>query len=299
MTILAFYPVCNELNWERDTFNAMDDSETFEKMWENRSKINVRFFNMETKSYSNKFSQDGIYNANDLEESYNDEDFDGGWWVRALMVGEVFVDEVISKHKHKYEFRPGTLYVEDILLFDKERFGGEINVPLYVSDGYASGNGVEVKYPMLSELTEEQIEEMDEQLGGRISDSGVVYPEDALLVYGKVVSFVGIMNTDNCHDEDLVRRINVAWASRQAKFKPILQALYERDIDEITDSDSFQIRDWTKWPEYEQGKRTEDWSAYNSRALAVLKTQWDIHAQNYLMHIADDGDLQTILEFLR
>jgi hypothetical protein len=31
----------------------------------------------------------------------------------------------------------------------------------------------------------------------------------------------------------------------------------------------------------------------------TLHDEWDIHADNYLMHIADDWDLKAILYFLR
>ena len=99
MTILAFYPVENELGWERHEFDCLDDDICFKKMWVNRNEIEVRFFNMDTKKYSDPRVQDGLLNADEFEEDYNNEDFDGGWWVKALIVDELFVNDVILKNR--------------------------------------------------------------------------------------------------------------------------------------------------------------------------------------------------------
>ena len=109
----------------------------------------------------------------------------------------------------------------------------------------------------------------------------------------------GIMDTTNGHPEDLVRRINVAWVRCKEKFEPILKALYERDIDEITDADSFRIPEWKAWPEYHHGCNINDWGPYNKLALETMKDKWDEYAENYLQHIADGKDLQCILDFVR
>lgn len=92
-----------------------------------------------------------------------------------------------------------------------------------------------------------------------------------------------IMDTTNGHNADLVRRINVAWNNKKEKFSPILIALYERDLHEIFNSDSFQFDEWT-----------DECVAYRD-----LENDWDIHAGNYLQHIANDGDLESILHFVR
>lgn len=108
----------------------------------------------------------------------------------------------------------------------------------------------------------------------------------------------GIMDDSNGHESELVRRINDAWVRCKEKFEPILKALYERDIDEITDADSFRIPEWEAWPEYHHGCNTNDWGPYNKLALEAMKEKWDEYAENYLQHIADNNDLSTILHFL-
>lgn len=91
----------------------------------------------------------------------------------------------------------------------------------------------------------------------------------------------GIMDTTQSHDKELVKAINKAWVKNPAAFKPILIALYTRDIKEIMESDAWY---WTD--DAESVKET-------------LHDDWDIHAENYLMHVADDTDLRCILDFIR
>lgn len=119
-----------------------------------------------------------------------------------------------------------------------------------------------------------------------------------LLEYGKLTSF-GIMNTSNNHDEDLVRDINVRWVEDREMFKPILCALYERDIDEITDADSFQIPAWVDTPQYRAGQSKGNWEPYMAMALRDMKDRWEDFAENYLMHISDNQDLEAIIKFVR
>ena len=89
-----------------------------------------------------------------------------------------------------------------------------------------------------------------------------------------------IMDTTNNHNPELVAKINNAWNEKREMFFPILCALYDRDIKEIMDSDAW---DWTD--DAESVKET-------------LHDEWDFHAYNYLQHIADDTDLECILNYL-
>ena len=110
------------------------------------------------------------------------------------------------------------------------------------------------------------------------------------------------------HDAELVRQINNAWDKNKRGFKEILCALYARDIEEITDADSFQIDRWR--PDqadgctdeivkaFNDGIRAGDWERYNELALKDMVREWDMFANNYLEHIADDCDLECILNFL-
>ena len=90
-----------------------------------------------------------------------------------------------------------------------------------------------------------------------------------------------IMDTTQNHDPELVRKINQAWNEKREQFCPILRALYARDIKEIMDSDAW------------------NWTDDEESVKETLHDEWDFHADNYLMHIADDLDLKTILTFLR
>ena len=107
-----------------------------------------------------------------------------------------------------------------------------------------------------------------------------------------------IMDTLNGHSAELVDKINDAWRKGKKEFEIVLKALYERDIDEITDADSFQIAKWVGSFEYNDGLRNDRWQPYMDMALADMKEHWEDYAENYLMHIADDCDLEAILAFI-
>lgn len=109
-----------------------------------------------------------------------------------------------------------------------------------------------------------------------LTEIGLSQVENITLVSGEV-----IMDTSQNHDHELVRKINRAWNEKREEFCPILRALYERDIKEIMDSDAW------------------NWTDDEESVKETLHDDWDIHADNYLMHIADNLDLQTILTFLR
>lgn len=107
------------------------------------------------------------------------------------------------------------------------------------------------------------------------------------------------MTPYNSHSKELVLKINRLWKKDKEKFRPILLALYERDIDEITDADSFQITKWIGSWQWNWGVRENDWKPYMDMAIEDMKERWEEFAENYLMHIADDGDLETIINFIR
>lgn len=112
--------------------------------------------------------------------------------------------------------------------------------------------------------------------GWIVIEIGLNQVKDITLVSGEE-----IMDTTQNHNPELVRKINQAWNEKREQFCPILRALYLRDIKEIMDSDAWN---WTD--EIESVKE-------------CLHDEWDFHAYNYLMHIADDWDLKAILYFLR
>ena len=96
-----------------------------------------------------------------------------------------------------------------------------------------------------------------------------------------LVSNEEIMDTTNGHNRELVEKINMLWNEKREKFCPILRALYERDFDEIFSSPAFE------------------WTDDKESVKEYLHDMWDVVADNYLQHIADDWDLETILSFLR
>ena len=93
-----------------------------------------------------------------------------------------------------------------------------------------------------------------------------------------------IMDTTNTHNPELVKKINIAWNEKREQFFPIMCALYKRDIEEIMDSDAFTFP-------WEHEYTADD-------AYLYLAENWDIEADNYLQHIADDTDLECVLNFL-
>ena len=91
------------------------------------------------------------------------------------------------------------------------------------------------------------------------------------------------MNPYNAHNKELVLLINRLWKKNCGKFRPILVALYDRDLEEIINADSFA--------NLGKGGFEDEYTE--------LFVNWREHAYNYLMHIADDSDLETIINFIR
>ena len=91
-----------------------------------------------------------------------------------------------------------------------------------------------------------------------------------------------IMDATTSHNPELVAKINIAWNEEREMFFPIMCALYKRDLDEIMDSEAF------------------DFSEHIDRdeAFVELQSRWDGYTYIYLTNIADDTDLECILNFL-
>lgn len=216
------------------------------------------------------------------------------WW---FLLSEL--KDRLDEHTPGYEdeIKP-YMKEEDEEIYITPKGDREICVDMHFEDGVAKGDYVTLMYPKIGDLTPAEIKEIDEYTGGRLSDSGCITPYDVALKFGEIVCF-GIMDTTNGHNDDLVRDINRRWVEDKEMFKPILCALYARDIAEITDADSFQIEEWKEWPEFRIGCATEKWDDYNMRALKEMCADWESFADNYLQHIADDQDLEVILMFVR
>ena len=96
--------------------------------------------------------------------------------------------------------------------------------------------------------------------------------------------FEEVMDTTGNHNPELVKKINIAWNEKREMFFPIMCALYKRDNDEILASDAFA--DWDKV--------SKDYGTL----YEYMEANWDIEACNYLQHIADDTDLECVLNYL-
>lgn len=96
MTILVFYSVGNELNWGRHEFDCLSYEDAFRVIWANQEQLNARFYNMSTFSFSDSLGWHEIFNAVEFAEDYNNEDYDGGWWVYACEIDEEKVRQIIE-----------------------------------------------------------------------------------------------------------------------------------------------------------------------------------------------------------
>lgn len=78
--------------------------------------------------------------------------------------------------------------LNDDMELDLGEFGiKEFSLELH--DGWAAGGGVRLVYPKLADLTDEQIEKLDDLLGHRITESGFIGFDDVALEFGKVVKY--------------------------------------------------------------------------------------------------------------
>lgn len=81
-----------------------------------------------------------------------------------------------------------------------------------------------------------------------------------------------IIDTSNAHDEALVDTINYIWCRDSESFKPILLALYTRDMEEAI-------------------KKEIDPS--------LIGTDFESFAYEFMMKVCDDMDLAVIIDFIR
>jgi hypothetical protein len=178
--------------------------------------------------------------------------------------------KIIDEEKHKYKFVPGQYVACN---------GAVYRITSLTDRGYAVK---EVRAP-------KDADEWETIELGFINEPKMELLPD----YEEIIDEWG-----DAHDPELRRKINDAWNKNREGFCPILRALYARDIDEITDHDAFQYKEWIDTPEFTEGLFTNDWEDYNEMALKHMEREWDYFADNYLNHIADDCDLECILNFL-
>lgn len=93
MTILAFWTV-DSYEVERHTLDDVSDKDAFDILWHKRDEMNVRFYDMTERGIGNFYLMGDPY---DFEEDYNNEDLDGGWWTKVLMLDEEYVKQIIER----------------------------------------------------------------------------------------------------------------------------------------------------------------------------------------------------------
>lgn len=103
--------------------------------------------------------------------------------------------------------------------------------------------------------------------------------------------FYPIMTPHNAHNKDLVNKINEFWNSeeRHNRFQPILVAFMQRDLEEMYDKNCFGEA---------SDEKTEKFFDENVN-VSYLFSHWEDLAEDYLMRVADDADLQCIIDFIR
>jgi hypothetical protein len=197
--------------------------------------------------------------ANEFEETH--ENFD---WMQGSFYDEVddFLNSRFDSIKTADKVRdafPGGIYKGDHISYE----GG-----IYLITGF-SDRGVLVKE--VGGMLDSEWETIE--IGFSQSKKVKILPE-----------YEDVMDTTNGHNPELVAKINIAWNEKREQFFPILCALYKRDNDEILASDAFA--DWKKV--------SKDYDTL----YEYMEANWDIEAYNYLQHIADDTDLECILNYL-
>lgn len=91
-----------------------------------------------------------------------------------------------------------------------------------------------------------------------------------------------IMEATDSHNPALAAQINILWNTKREAFGIILKALYKRDFREIINDGAFA-----------------GLPADEAKADSDLQINWESHAGDYLTFIADDSDLETIINFIR
>lgn len=97
MTILAFWSVgVDQFDVERHTLDNVSGVDAFDILYHKRDELDVRFYDLGTFSYSDPLSQDGILNAYDFEDDYNDEILDGGRWCKVITIDREDVERIVK-----------------------------------------------------------------------------------------------------------------------------------------------------------------------------------------------------------
>ena len=198
--------------------------------------------------------------ANEFEETHKDFD-----WMQGSFYDEV--DDFVN-------YRFDSMKTADKIM-DAFPYGIAVNDHISYEGGIFKVTGFSERGVLVEEIKPcpENPDWIVVEIGFAKSDKVKILPD-----------YEDIMDTTNSHNPELVAKINIAWNEKREMFFPIMCALYKRDIEEIMDSDAFTFP-------WEHGYTADD-------AYLYLAENWDIEAYNYLQHIADDTDLECILNYL-
>lgn len=103
-------------------------------------------------------------------------------------------------------------------------------------------------------------------------------------------TFYAIMTPYNAHNKDLVNKINELWNSeKHDRFRIILVAYMQRDLEEMLEKNCFGDCSDDKVVNFVE----------NIVDKHYLDEHWEDLAEYYLMRVADDADLECIIDFIR
>ena len=86
--IIVFYPVDNEMGFDRHSFDYMSDIDAFCRL----NRLDERkWYVAHTDSFSCRYP-----NLAEFTEDYNSEDFDGGWWCWTGFLAPEVLKEIVG-----------------------------------------------------------------------------------------------------------------------------------------------------------------------------------------------------------
>lgn len=95
MKLLVFWSVGTK--FDRDGFELMDDVVVFNTLYHKRDELGTKIYDLDARLYNDTMWQYGIGSLSDLEDDYNNEDLDGGYWCKVLFIDEKDVKQIIGE----------------------------------------------------------------------------------------------------------------------------------------------------------------------------------------------------------
>ena len=96
MTLLILYPIKNTIKWDPENFKELSDENAFKVIWANKDQMGATFYNMDSKEDDEFLYLNGILNAKNFKEDYNEGVHDKGCWTECLHLKEEFIKQTIK-----------------------------------------------------------------------------------------------------------------------------------------------------------------------------------------------------------